>query len=647
MRPVRPKVNFVSIFVLNLISKKMKKIYFLLSCLLTISSFGQVFTEDFNYADNALLTANGWTAHSGTTAQIDVGTSNGLNYTGYSGTTGFTASAIGNAARLDNTGEDVNKAFSTPITSGDLYISFLVNVTTAVDGYFLSLGTGTTTFFARFYAKPSTTSGKINFGIGNSAASYSSTDFEPNTTYLAVIKYGVSATGPVSLWIIPASIPVTEAAAGVPTATATGSGGASVAGVYLRQYNASQNITIDGLRVYPTWFNTSACPLSLGTEVTVCNGTTSAIDTYNVTIPFTGGNSGSYTLSTSSGTISGANPSSVATGDIIVSGVSEGTNITLTIGGACAFNKVVTAPECKVINPLPVNEPFNYTAGTTLNTSQMWTNVSTGSDEITTISGNLSYTGIASTGNSVSFAGTGSDTKIPFTETTSGNLYTSFLVSVTNLTGVSITGTTYFATLSNAANTFTTARIYFKTDGTQFQYGVSPSTLATDIVWSPNLYSIGSTQYLVIGYDFTSNLMSLYENPSIGGSASSTVSITPAAAFTSLANFVLRQDSATSTPAMTIDELKITTTPNFTLANQSFSQIDGLKMYPNPAKNNLFIETALNSDINVSIINVLGKEVINSKVSNNAVNISGLTPGMYIVKITEEGKTSTKKLIIE
>jgi hypothetical protein len=83
------------------------------------------------------------------------------------------------------------------------------------------------------------------------------------------------------------------------------------------------------------------------------------------------------------------------------------------------------------------------------------------------------------------------------------------------------------------------------------------------------------------------------------------------------------------------------------LSSNSFSQIDGLKMYPNPAKNNLFIETALNSDINVSVIDVLGKEVINSKVSNNAVNISGLTPGIYIVKITEEGKTSTKKLIIE
>ena len=108
----------------------MKKIYFLLSCLLTISSFGQVLSDDFNYADNALLTANGWTAFSGTgTASVDVGVSNGLVYTGYSGTTGFTASAVGNAAKLDNTGEDVNKNFTTSVTSGSLYYTFLVNIT--------------------------------------------------------------------------------------------------------------------------------------------------------------------------------------------------------------------------------------------------------------------------------------------------------------------------------------------------------------------------------------------------------------------------------------------------------------------------------------------------------------------------------------
>ena len=142
----------------------MKKLYFLLiTFMVSTLSFGQILSEDFNYADNALLTANGWTAHSAAgTTPIDVGASSGLTYTGYSGLTGFTAAEIGNAAKIDNTGEDVNKAFTNPVTSGDLYISFLVNVTTAVDGYFLSLGTGATTFYARFYAKPSATANKIN-----------------------------------------------------------------------------------------------------------------------------------------------------------------------------------------------------------------------------------------------------------------------------------------------------------------------------------------------------------------------------------------------------------------------------------------------------------------------------------------------------
>ena len=87
-------------------------------------------------------------------------------------------------------------------------------------------------------------------------------------------------------------------------------------------------------------------------------------------------------------------------------------------------------------------------------------------------------------------------------------------------------------------------------------------------------------------------------------------------------------------------------TSEVTLSATTFSQIEGLKMYPNPTKNNLFIETALNSDIHVSIVNMLGKEVVNTKVINNTVNVSNLTSGIYIVKITEEGKNSTKKLII-
>jgi hypothetical protein len=32
---------------------------------------------------------------------------------------------------------------------------------------------------------------------------------------------------------------------------------------------------------------------------------------------------------------------------------------------------------------------------------------------------------------------------------------------------------------------------------------------------------------------------------------------------------------------------------------------------------------------------------------NNAVNVSGLNAGVYMVKVTEEGKTATRKLVIQ
>jgi hypothetical protein len=394
----------------------------------------------------------------------------------------------------------------------------------------------------------------------------------------------------------------------------------------------------------------ASCTLALGTPVIACAASTSALDNYTVTIPYTGGGNATYTVTTT-GTVTGDNPSTTAAGNIIITmnESSMGTyTVTVGSGPTCSFTFTFTSPDsCIGTNTLPVNEPFNYSAGTPLNFSQMWKNTSVGSDEILATSGNLTYTGITSTGNSVSFAGTGSDTLLPFTDTTSGEIYASFLAKVTDLTNISLTGSTYFASFSSATNVFS-GRIWIKTtDGTQYQYGISTTTTAADIVWSSTLYAVNSTQYLVLRYDFSNNLLALYENPTIGGTAGPSVVTTPATALTSVANFVLRQDSATTTPAMTIDELTITTTPNFTLGNDSFSQIDGLKLYPNPVKGGtLFVETALNNNVHVTIYDIVGKQVLNTTVTNNAVNVSELTSGVYVVTVTEEGKTTSKKLMI-
>ena len=79
----------------------------------------------------------------------------------------------------------------------------------------------------------------------------------------------------------------------------------------------------------------------------------------------------------------------------------------------------------------------------------------------------------------------------------------------------------------------------------------------------------------------------------------------------------------------------------------SQNAIDGLKVYPNPVTNGMFyINTTADQTKDVVVYDVLGKEVVKTK-TTNAVNVSNLKSGVYIVKITEEGKTATRKLVIK
>jgi hypothetical protein len=212
--------------------------------------------DNFNYTDNSLLTANGWVAHSGAgSSSVAVGASNGLTYAGYSGLSGVTAAIEGNAAKLVASGEDVSSIFAA-VPSGPVYFSHLVNVTNATAGYYIHLGASSSNFSARVFVKPSATSGKLNFGISNSStASFATTptDFDLNTTYLVIVKYDVSTTGDVSLWVKPSGVPATELAAGTPEHTATASGIINVERICLRQFSATQGITIDGVRVGTSW----------------------------------------------------------------------------------------------------------------------------------------------------------------------------------------------------------------------------------------------------------------------------------------------------------------------------------------------------------------------------------------------------------
>lgn len=76
--------------------------------------------------------------------------------------------------------------------------------------------------------------------------------------------------------------------------------------------------------------------------------------------------------------------------------------------------------------------------------------------------------------------------------------------------------------------------------------------------------------------------------------------------------------------------------------------IAGLTMYPNPVTGNVVtVSSDANSTKTVTVYDVLGKEAVNVTTANGKVSVAGLTAGVYIVKITEDGKTATRKLIVK
>jgi len=74
-----------------------------------------------------------------------------------------------------------------------------------------------------------------------------------------------------------------------------------------------------------------------------------------------------------------------------------------------------------------------------------------------------------------------------------------------------------------------------------------------------------------------------------------------------------------------------------------------VKVYPNPAKENVSIET--NKGINnvINILDLSGKiiDTINTSKSIAIINTSNLTAGIYFIQITNEFGSITKKLVIE
>lgn len=75
--------------------------------------------------------------------------------------------------------------------------------------------------------------------------------------------------------------------------------------------------------------------------------------------------------------------------------------------------------------------------------------------------------------------------------------------------------------------------------------------------------------------------------------------------------------------------------------------IEGLSLYPNPVVNGKVYITSKNDlEKEIIIFDILGKRVLQAHLSSKELNVSDLVPGVYIIKISEQNATATRKLII-
>lgn len=107
-----------------------------------------------------------------------------------------------------------------------------------------------------------------------------------------------------------------------------------------------------------------------------------------------------------------------------------------------------------------------------------------------------------------------------------------------------------------------------------------------------------------------------------------------------LITFLLFSFLMLAVPANAQDSLRPTTRTEI--------PIDGLSIYPNPVTGGkVYISTTKNQDKIVEIYNVLGKPVHRTRLRGREMDVSTLTPGIYILKIQEGSAKATRKLVVK
>ncbi len=233
--------------------------------------FGQLLTEPFNYTPHA---TNGLSVQSaGVWKIINSGDSILVAAGNLTHPSLPLLTSSGNSVTYGYAGTDYYTTFTSQ-TSGTVYYSFLLNVTTlgtlaaSPGGYTIGLIDGTTSsFVARCFLRAS----GANYNVGISAGSvignlnWATNTLVVGTTYLVVVSHQLVAgtSNDVSkVWIDP-TIGGAEPAFNATSTNLTGSDLASIQRIFLRQSSTTetpQTLIIDEIRVGTTWSSVTPVP---------------------------------------------------------------------------------------------------------------------------------------------------------------------------------------------------------------------------------------------------------------------------------------------------------------------------------------------------------------------------------------------------
>lgn len=352
------------------------------------------------------------------------------------------------------------------------------------------------------------------------------------------------------------------------------------------------------------------CDINLGTITETCQTSTSGVDLYDVTIDYTGGGTTTYTIDTAgNGTVAGDDPSTVAAGQIMITGVNEGMDFTVIVTGdpsnsSCSLTRNISSPACLA----------NVTCANP---------------------GDIILTEIMQNPNAVN-----------------DNVGEYF--EVYNTTGAAIDMLGYeIVDLTNANENFTiVTSVVVPANGYAVFVANADTTLNGGI--TPDYVYDGTSTFLGNGSDEISIQCNGTVIDEVSWDNGATfpdgtgVSMELALSKYNATDNDLGANWGLAVSAYGAGDLGTPGAVNvFTLSNEQFTQ-NSFKMYPNPVIGNELTFVVDNGNaVDVIIYSALGQQVISQKEVTGSINVSTLNAGLYIVKVSQDGNSQTRKLVVQ